>query len=290
MKKSFSLFSKYLTFTVFWIFSSAIFADHDLRIPIPSPNDIIQTFGIPSQSSLPKRINILVWNLHKGLNEAFSSDFMSLARQKDLVLAQEICLNPLMRFVFSSFPNYFYTSGTSFFYGKDLSRTGVATAGPVEASNIDYIRTGTLEPVLHTPKLTLITRYPIKFTTKQLTVVNIHGINFVDDASYNIEINRIYEVLKDIAGPLIFAGDFNSWNSNRMNILKKMSLDLKLNEASFFPDFRKKFDNYPLDHFYHTDDIKIISAKVEGFYQGSDHAPLEVIAEYLPQVKSRKKH
>ncbi|MDD4974766.1 MAG: endonuclease/exonuclease/phosphatase family protein [Bacteriovorax sp.] len=291
--KTFTQISKGLgltaTIAVSLLFSGTTYANNDLSHPVPTDKDVILTFGVPSQRSLSKRINILVWNLHKGSNDTFGTDFVSLAYQKDLVISQEMYLTPLMSMVFGSFPHYFYTSATSFFFGKILTRTGVVTSSPVLPSTIDYVRTETLEPVVNSPKVTLITRYPIRFSTKQLTVVNIHGINFVDGPSYRKEMNRIYEALKNVPSPLIFAGDFNSWNDERYAILKELGQKLKLSEASFSPDYRMTFNKHPLDHFYYTNDIKIISAKVEDFYQGSDHKPLEVIVEYSPRLKFKNK-
>ncbi|MBC7539119.1 MAG: endonuclease/exonuclease/phosphatase family protein [Bacteriovorax sp.] len=292
--KTISQISKTLGLTILLTmglaFSGSSQARDRLSHPVPSEKDVILKFGFPSQTSLTNRINFLVWNLHKGANDTFSTDYVSLAYQKDIVLAQEMYLTPLMQGVFDSFPQYFYTTATSFFFGRVLTRTGVATSSPVEPASIDYIRTETLEPVVNSPKVTLITRFPIRNSTKLLTVVNIHGINFVDGPAYHKEMNRIADVLKNIPSPIIFAGDFNSWNDDRLSILKEMSKKLKLNEASFSPDYRMTFNKHPLDHFFYTNDIKIISAKVEDFYQGSDHKPLEVVVEYSPPISFRIKH
>jgi endonuclease/exonuclease/phosphatase (EEP) superfamily protein YafD len=261
---------------------NVVFAAVNYAQPIPSDNDVIFTFGNESQFELPKRLNVLVWNLHKGSNKTFAGDFVKLAYQKDLVLSQEMYLDSQMRQVFKIFPNYFYVTATSFFYGKNSIRTGVATFCPVEPTNVHFIRTEILEPVLNSPKMTLITQYPIQFSKKLLTVVNIHGINFVDGAAYQKEMDHLYENIKNFPKPLILAGDFNSWNNERNEILKNLTQKLNLKEAKFSPDFRLRFNKHPLDHFYFSENIKIISAKVEEFYQGSDHKPLEVILEYLP--------
>ena len=237
---------------------------------IPQTNDVLLSLGAASKKSLPRRLNILVWNLHKGSNDTFATDFDQLGYKKDLILGEEMLLNNS------------YETATSFFIGKEKNRTGVLTGSSVASSSVDFLRTEVLEPVLNSPKVTLITRYPIRFSTKQLTIVNIHGINFVDNDSYRKEIERLTEVLKKFSGPMIFAGDFNSWNDERYDILKIMSITLDLREAAFFPDNRLTFNKHPLDHFYYSKDIKLISAKVEDFYQGSDHKPLEVVVEYSP--------
>lgn len=285
--KKISQISKILSITLFFLFSGITVAGQNFGHTLPADKDIILSFGFATQPNLPNRMNILVWNLHKGLNETFASDYLTLAADRDLVLSQEMYLTPYMRSVFGIFSDYYYITATSFFMGKILARTGVDTSSPVLPSEIRYVKTGTLEPVVNSPKMTLITRYPMANTNKLLTIANIHGINFVDSFSYRKEINKIYEALKDIPSPIIFAGDFNSWSDERESILKEMCSKLKLKETAFNPDFRMKFNDHVLDHFYFTDDIKVISAKVEESYLGSDHKPLEVVIEYVPQALSK---
>ncbi len=251
--------------------------------PLPVPGDILLPFGQATSVALKKRINILVWNLHKGGDDDFSKDFNDLSYKKDLIASQEMLLNPLMLSVFAQMPNYLFNSATSFYMEKEKYRTGVFNASPVAANSINYVKTETLEPVVSSPKMAIITQYPIAGSEKSLTLVNLHGINFVNGEAYKKEINRIYEAVKDLPSPLIFTGDFNTWSDERDNILREVSQKLKLSEAHFFPDNRMKFNNHFLDHFFYTEDIRVIDAKVEGFYKGSDHKPLEVIVEYSPR-------
>lgn len=264
--------------------TTSAFGGNNYSHPIPKDNEVLMTVGTASQPALPKKMNVLVWNLHKGADESFPTDFTDLAYGKDLVLAQEMLLNPFMERVFGAFPTNIYTTATSFFLGKELYRTGVATSAQVKPAYESYIRTQILEPVVNSPKVTLLTQYPIKGTDKKLTVLNIHGINFVDVPSFKKEITRIFDVMRTISGPMIFAGDFNTWNDERLAILKELSTKLKMRAANFFPDNRMRFNGRPLDHFLYTEDIRIHEAKVEGFYQGSDHKPLELVIEYSPSI------
>lgn len=273
---------------VFWslFISSVSLSTPSHSYTVPSENDVLKNFGFPSQNALSRRMKILVWNLHKGQDDTFGTEFIELAYKKDLVLGQEMLLDSNMRLVFGSFPHYFYASATSFFIGDELYRTGLTTVSPVYPAAINYVRTVTLEPIVNSPKVTLVTRYPIKSSAKFLTVVNIHGINFVDSDSYRSELNRIYEAIKNYPSPLIFAGDFNSWNDERNKALEEICQKLGLKEASFSPDHRMRFNRHPLDHFYFSKDLKIIEAKVEDFYRGSDHKPLELIVEYSTPTSS----
>lgn len=250
--------------------------------PIPKDPDVLTAFGKASKKALPaRRMNILVWNVYKGIESAFRHEFLSLAQDRDLVIAQEIYLDADMLDVFRSLPHFYYSTATSFYAGKEDIRTGVGTMGTVAPVFTKFIRTQRLEPITNSPKVALVTSYPIAHTTKKLTVVNLHSINFVTTGSFRHELHRIYEVIKNIPSPLVFTGDFNTWSRERKNILLEYCQKLKLSEAKFQPDHRITFNGHPLDHFLHTSDIKVLNARVDQFYQGSDHKPLQVEIEYL---------
>lgn len=250
--------------------------------PVPADNDVITSFGVDTKNQLPpKKLRFLVWNLYKGAEDSFRSEYISLAFNRDIVVHQEVYLDDKMRSTFAFLPYFKHNVATSFFSGKEMIRTGVGTASPVAPSSVAYVRTQTLEPVVKSPKVTLITRYPIRFSTKQLTIVNIHSINFVSNKAFKLELERIYQAIKDIPAPLVFTGDFNTWNEERHEILKDYSKKLGLTAASFYPDNRMTFNGYPLDHFLHTKDMIVTKAMVDGFYRGSDHKPLEVEVELL---------
>ncbi|AUN99303.1 endonuclease/exonuclease/phosphatase family protein [Bacteriovorax stolpii] len=255
----------------------------EVAFPVPGDEEVIRTFGKVTKNQLPPRkFKFLVWNLHKGTEDSFKTEYLSLAFDRDIVMNQEVFLDPNMMDVFRYLPNFYFTTATSFFSGKEKVRTGVANISAVKPAYTEFIRTETLEPVVNSPKVALITSYPIRFSTKELTVVNLHGINFVSTKSFRHELNRIYERIKDIPSPLVFSGDFNTWNRDRISILEEYAQKLNLVEARFLPDNRMTFNGYPLDHFLHTKDLKVTRAKVDGDFKGSDHKPLQVEVEYSP--------
>ncbi len=266
--------------------SQSVFVDRpEMAFPVPTDTDVIKTLGRASRSQLPaKRFKFLVWNLHKGTEDTFKIEYMSLGFDRDIIMNQEVFLDENMMDTFRYMPQFLFTTATSFFSGKEKTRTGVANISTVKPDYTDFIRTEILEPVVNSPKVLLINSYPIRFSTKKLTVVNIHGINFVSNKSFRHELNRIYEKIKDIPAPLVFAGDFNTWNDERIALLSQYAKKLNLLEARFFPDNRMSFNGHPLDHFLHTPDLKVISARVDGFYTGSDHKPLQVEVEFSPLV------
>ncbi|MBC7430294.1 MAG: endonuclease/exonuclease/phosphatase family protein [Bacteriovorax sp.] len=259
----------------------------DIVFPVPTDNDVIHTLGHSSRTQLPSsRIKFLVWNLHKGANDTFDIEYPALAFDRDIIMNQEIFLDSNMTTVWRFLPQFIFTTATSFFDGKEKIRTGVANISTVAPTSSDFLRTQTLEPIIHSPKVLLISSYPIRGTDKKLTVVNIHGINFVSSKSFELELNRIYAKIKDIPSPLVFAGDFNTWNDERLNLLVQFSKKMNLSEAKYLPDHRMTFNGRPLDHFLYSADIKIISARVDGIYTGSDHKPLQVEIEYSPTTNN----
>jgi endonuclease/exonuclease/phosphatase (EEP) superfamily protein YafD len=253
-----------------------------LASPVPNDSEVLLPIGKASKRQLPpKNWSFLVWNLHKGEDETFKPEYLALSLGRDIIMNQEIYLDKNMNDVFKFLFSFKIETATSFFYGKEKIRTGVANISTVDAEFTKFIRTDTREPILKSPKMTLVTSYPIRFSKKKLTVVNIHGINFVSTAGFKKEMERIYQEIKDIPSPLVFAGDFNTWNEDRITILDEYARKLKLKEASYLPDNRITFNGNYLDHFLYTSDIKIKKARVDAFYKGSDHKPLAVEVEYL---------
>ncbi|MEA9355568.1 endonuclease/exonuclease/phosphatase family protein [Bacteriovorax sp. PP10] len=253
-----------------------------LASPVPNDSEVLVPLGKASKKQLPpKNWSFLVWNLHKGEDETFKPEFLALSLGRDIIMNQEIYLDKNMKDVFKFLFSFKIETATSFFYGKEKIRTGVANISTVDAEFTQFIRTDTREPILKSPKMTLVTSYPIRFSKKKLTVVNIHGINFVSTAGFRKEMERIYQEIKNIPSPLVFAGDFNTWNEDRIAILDEYARKLKLKEAGFVPDNRITFNGNFLDHFLYTSDIKIKKARVDSIYKGSDHKPLAVEVEYL---------
>lgn len=248
---------------------------------IPSPNNVLRTLGRASENILQRDLNIVVWNLYKGKNATFTKEFLKITEDADLIISQEMFLDYSMNKTLLSKDQYFYQTATSFFSGKNDVRTGLITGSKVAPLSAKYIRTINTEPFAKTPKLTMLTTYDVEGIDRPLMVANIHGINFVTHDVFSIEINRIFKVLKNHKGPMIFAGDFNTWSVERLKTLNRLASSIGLKPTVFFPDNRTTFNGNKLDQFYHTNDIHVTSAKAISEFQGSDHTPLLVNVHIL---------
>jgi len=109
-----------------------------------------------------------------------------------------------------------------------------------------------------------------------VTVVNIHAINFVLHWYYRKELLQLVERIREIEGPMILCGDFNSWNKKRYMTMMEFVKDLGLEQVAF--DSRKhikSFNRQPLDYVFYRG-LSIVSQKVLDIPTVSDHNPLIV--------------
>lgn len=252
---------------------------------IPNANDslIVHSNEVNKNTLDPDSIKILVWNILKSKKETFAQDFERLQSDKDLIMVQEY-FQPtfdLPRYVLREFET---TIGTSFrFMGRsDFQEiTGVATMARVKSPWRFILKTTSKEPVIQTPKVTLFNQYDLRDTHLKLLAVNIHAINFVNFKHFKEQIDEVLMNLADHNGPIIFAGDFNTWNKKRTVYLKKASAKIGLHEVELSISKRKKWFGHPLDHIF-IRGLEVISKAVHNDIESSDHKPMEAELKLIP--------
>ncbi|TOE88347.1 endonuclease/exonuclease/phosphatase family protein, partial [Vibrio parahaemolyticus] len=86
-----------------------------------------------------------------------------------------------------------------------------------------------------------------------LAVINVHAINFtVGTEEYTSQLSALETLLKQHSGPIVFAGDFNSWSEYRITAMKQALREANLREVQFSPDHRTQFiTGLPLDHVFY---------------------------------------
>ena len=216
------------------------------------------------------QLNVLVWNIYKQQKDDWQAALNSLTTSSDLVLLQEASLTPkLKQFVVDKS----YSAELVRAFDVFDTSAGVLTLAKESAEKVcAHIA---VEPWLRLPKSALLSEYPLS-NGETLIVVNIHAINFtLGTEDYKNQIEALSQEVKAHDGPLIIAGDFNSWSEDRLATLQQQVKQLGLSEVVFTPDERMRFiTGLPLDHiFYRGLEVKeAYSTKSHA----SDHNPLQV--------------
>lgn len=215
-------------------------------------------------------INLLVWNIYKQNRDNWQQALEQYSTNKQLVLLQEASMtSELKQWIAQRGWN---GNQVDAFKAFDVSAGVLNLALELPVKACAYTE---LEPWLRLPKSALYATYQLS-DGQQLAVVNIHGVNFTyGTTEYQRQLDSLVAALNEHTGPIIVAGDFNSWSEQRLQVLKQALSGLKLTEVKFSPDHRVEFvTGLPLDHvFYKGLSLKTAEAPVS---DASDHNPLLV--------------
>ena len=236
--------------------------------------------------TLPLTITLVNWNAHKGAGPQFISDLARLLEQEkpDIVFLQEARADLIqveqMGGYFANGWSYPWPGGTM---------VGVLTLSRIPPVRIEPVSTRYREFFVTAPKVSLITEYPLP-NGKSLLTVNVHLLNFErwGDLKIRDQLEDLKSLMKIHTGPIIMAGDFNTWNGKRLRLVEEIVGELKLTEVMDFPEGRTTGDmesdffnsifgiqnELPLDRVYYQG-FSVDSARVLP-YESSDHKPIAV--------------
>lgn len=247
-------------------FPPALWSPESLSNPFTN----FQRFPREHLNSSP--INVLAWNVFKEKKNAWANDFMRLAGQADFILLQEAYLNETLLNSFK-LHDMGWLFSTGFIYRHSRIPTGVLTASHIQPYYASGMRA--TEPIIRTPKASLITKYRLSGSDKMLLVANIHALNFsLGLRAFESQIKNLHENMKHHEGPIILAGDFNTWSADRLELVGKMTNQLGLIPVHFEADFRRTVFGRPLDHMFYRG-LRVTEAKVMNV-TSSDHNPMIV--------------
>lgn len=214
-------------------------------------------------------VTLALWNAHKATDPAWPADFARVSAGADLVLLQEARDGAVLRRSLGDH-RYRWTLHSAFrFQGED---NGVLTAAGAEAESWCGLRA--TEPWLRVPKAALVSRYRLG-NGELLAVVNVHGVNFaLGTGEYRAQLEALRERLARHAGPVIVAGDFNTWSRERDAIVAAMTAELGLTAVSYRDDRRSRFLGRPVDQVYyrglHAEPAQVVTVSA------SDHHAVRV--------------
>ncbi|MEP6679822.1 MAG: endonuclease/exonuclease/phosphatase family protein [Betaproteobacteria bacterium] len=236
-----------------------------------SPDDTGRVPDVASASGLdPDSLRLLTWNLHKQGDVGWDRDLARFLRDADVALLQEAVLRDDLRALLDA-RGLRYTMASSFIY-RDVDH-GVVTAATVPPLATCAERA--VEPLLRIPKSGLIAWYALKGRVETLAVVNVHAINFsLAQRAYEAQFAALVRPLAAHRGPIVFAGDFNTWSEGRRAAVRAAALTLGLTEISFEPDLRARFLGQQVDHVMVRGVALLAAAAFE--VKSSDHNPVLV--------------
>ena len=230
--------------------------------------------------AVPDTFGVLCWNVHK--NNGLHADFKPFLQKfvtkykVDFLLFQEANFRNDAHF---TLPNLAFDAAANLEYKKEFY--GVLTASRVESSYANAYLSEGRESLIGPHKSLLVSAYPFE-DGSELMVLNVHAINFRENRRYHKELERFLELMQDHKGPMIIAGDFNSWNTQRMNKLHHIRETLGLSAVPFkHVDKVKSFMGNHLDFILYRG-VDLVEFRVHSEHGLSDHNPL--FAEF------KKKH
>ena len=230
-------------------------------------------------------IKVLSWNIaKKNHDKIWIKDFLAILEQykPELIFLQEVRLKMDAESA-AELREMSWNFAPNFIDAHHQTYSGILTAAKISPLTSRAILTKHHEPIVKTPKVSLISEYPLSNKRETLLVINSHFINFVDLNKFKTQLHELEFALSTHHGPVIFSGDFNTWSRKRAALLEEAVTRLGLAPVVFSPHYSKKIKRFllspPLDYiFYRGLSEKKASAKVLDYVFSSDHKPL--LAEF----------
>lgn len=226
------------------------------------------TFGLSEIEAIDSSFRICVWNVHKCLSKKLKADIEKLFQDFDIILMQEAVFSEKWNQIWKNIQDFKWDFFRSFSLNKN-TETGVLTGSKYRQKILTILPTVDREPILRTPKATGISLIDIVGKSEKLLVVNTHAMNFNFGAPFLRQIQNVYETIQNHEGPMIWAGDFNTWSKNRFRELEKITQKLGL--EWLIPENDKRF--LKLDHILYRG-ITPKYSEIRHDIKTSDHYPI----------------
>jgi endonuclease/exonuclease/phosphatase (EEP) superfamily protein YafD len=140
------------------------------------------------------------------------------------------------------------------------------------------------EALVGTPKSHLSALFPLRGSSEVLLAVSVHGTNLhPDQRAFDRHMDQIFGRVALHAGPVVVAGDFNTWSESRTDYLFERAAALGLQSvldrepaAESAGDGRLTWCGNYLDHAFIRGVLLRSGARVLRDVRSSDHPPLSL--------------
>jgi endonuclease/exonuclease/phosphatase (EEP) superfamily protein YafD len=250
--------------------------------PIESSQPISSSFGAAARTSLSRNVRVLDWNVYKGTRTRFGSEFARLTRHADVVVLQEMSTHgagggPQPAVTAAGGRSYVMAHAIRYRDGVAGCATG-ATVNPVRSK---VLLTSDSEPIVGTPKSSVVTVYRIANSSDELLVANTHGMNVAGKFPFDLEPFRrqlaaVSEAIAHHRGPVVWAGDFNTHDREKTDLLfaETARLGLAHVDVAESDHLMKWPGGFVLDHVFVRGLRDVRARAMPG--NGSDHTAIEL--------------
>jgi endonuclease/exonuclease/phosphatase (EEP) superfamily protein YafD len=219
--------------------------------------------------ALAGQLDILSWNIQKASNSGWAQDLAALSGGVNLAFIQEASIQADIPRVIDNPLHQAFAAG----YTTSERETGVMTL----SSSSPSLRCNftSWEPWLGTPKATSVTEFPLAGREDRLLAINLHAVNFaLGLVDFQQQFGALKNLLDTHPGPVILAGDLNTWSEQRQELVDDFTREYGLAAVIFSPDLRTTVFGRALDHIY-VRGLQAREARVIPV-SSSDHNPLWV--------------
>ena len=216
-------------------------------------------------------VRIVVWNIHKQGDRGWEADLARLVRTNDILLLQEVTLQDSLQAILHQAGLHWILASSFLYRDTDVGVLTAARVAPVATCTQRVV-----EPIVRLPKSAVITWLPLADSAATLAIANVHAINFTLTLdAYQAQLDALADVLAQHHGPVVLAGDFNTWSAARLAILREMTARLQLDPVTFAEDGRSLFLGWPVDHVF-VRGLNVIASSAQQV-TSSDHNPIAVV-------------
>ena len=242
--------------------------------PLTCPTFLSSHDNDIAQIPLPAEFSIADWNIYKQQGDNWRSELSSLIEKNDLIVLQEAKLSFLLHQLMQQYELTWTQVEAFSVYEQSM---GVLTASKVMPLSV--CKQTVAEPWIRFPKSSLVSYYAWAGSKEPLLVANLHMINFtLGVEEFNQQLESVITVIKQHTGPVIMAGDFNTWTNKRLNRLVELTESVDLQHVVYQNDVRETTFGNPLDDIYFRGMQQLSASSYET--DASDHNP--IVARFGP--------
>ncbi len=244
--------------------------DSEVMMSEIEPMFMSQCLTHSSQAPLDREgeLTVTVWNIYKQQRPNWNAMLSSFNQHSDLMLLQEAKLNHMFKDWLADSQRHVVMAKAFKILNTPMGVMNIATTQASDACAYQ-----TTEPWIRFAKSTLVANYPLS-NGQQLLVINLHGLNFdFKLARFKAQWQHVLNRVALHRGPVILAGDFNTWRVGRMQVVNDLTTRLKLKEVKYQTDVRYRVFGLPLDHLYYRG-LDLLEAKSIDT-DASDHNPIQ---------------